>query len=146
MILSENACRGMENMSAQLATHYRNRAVQCLTVARRQESANDKLALINMAQAWVTLAELTEKIEFLFLRYGVLDEIGDKDSDSSALTSNGCPTASGAYPTSKCNCVSRQKPGDYWPTSPGTQNARLFLTKLVTRVEKELRPKNRPKL
>jgi hypothetical protein len=145
MILSENACRGMGIMSAQLAAHYRSYAIQCLTVARRQECAGDRLALINMAQAWVALAELTEKIESLFLKYGVPDDIGDKDDDPAGLTSGVCPTASGAYPTSKHNCVAKPNPGDYWPISPRTRNARLFLTKLVARAEKELRPGNGPK-
>jgi hypothetical protein len=46
---------------AQLAARYRGYAAQCLIVAQRQDSDGDKMALIAMAQAWVTLAEQTEK-------------------------------------------------------------------------------------
>ncbi len=46
---------------AQLAARYWGYAAQCLIVAQRQDDAGDKLALINMAQAWVNLAEQTEK-------------------------------------------------------------------------------------
>jgi hypothetical protein len=48
---------------AQLAARYWGYAAQCLVVAQRQDNAGDKLALINMAQAWVALAEQTEKSE-----------------------------------------------------------------------------------
>jgi hypothetical protein len=46
---------------AQLAARYWGYAAQCLIVAQRQDDAGDKLALINMAQAWVNLAEQTEQ-------------------------------------------------------------------------------------
>jgi hypothetical protein len=48
---------------AQLAARYWGYAAQCLVVAQRQDSAGDKLALIGMAQAWVNLAEQTERNE-----------------------------------------------------------------------------------
>jgi hypothetical protein len=46
---------------AQLAARYWGYAAQCLIVAQRQDNAGDKLALVNIAQAWVNLAEQTEK-------------------------------------------------------------------------------------
>jgi hypothetical protein len=51
---------------AQLATRYRGYAAQCLIVAQRQDNDGDKMALIGMAQAWVTLAEQIEKDASLF--------------------------------------------------------------------------------
>lgn len=54
---------------AQLAARYWGYAAQCLIVAQRQDNAGDKLALINMAQAWVSLAEQTEKNEPAFETY-----------------------------------------------------------------------------
>lgn len=48
---------------AQLAARYWGYAAQCLIVAQRQNKAGDKLALVNIAQAWVSLAEQTEKNE-----------------------------------------------------------------------------------
>jgi hypothetical protein len=51
---------------ARLAARYWGYAAQCLIVAQRQDSAGDKLALVNMAQAWVNLAEQTEKNEPAF--------------------------------------------------------------------------------
>lgn len=41
---------------AQLAARYWGYAAQCLTLAQRQDKATEKLALINMAKDWVTLA------------------------------------------------------------------------------------------
>jgi hypothetical protein len=52
---------------AQLATRYRGFAAQCLVLAQHQHIAGDRLALINMAQAWVALAEQAEKNEPLFM-------------------------------------------------------------------------------
>ena len=52
---------------AQSAAHYRGYAAQCVIVAQHQHSAGDRLILINMAQAWSALAELTEKESDSFL-------------------------------------------------------------------------------
>jgi hypothetical protein len=41
---------------AQLAARYWGYAAQCVMFAQRQDSAADKLALIDMAKAWVTFA------------------------------------------------------------------------------------------
>jgi hypothetical protein len=46
---------------AQLAARYWGYAAQCIIVAQRQDNARDKLALIDMAEAWVTLAERTKR-------------------------------------------------------------------------------------
>jgi hypothetical protein len=58
---------------AELAVRYRGYAAQCCIVAQRQDNAGDKLALVNMAQAWVALAEHMEKNESLFALYEALD-------------------------------------------------------------------------
>lgn len=41
---------------AELAARYWGYAAQCLVFAQRQDQATEKLALINMAKDWVTLA------------------------------------------------------------------------------------------
>ena len=46
---------------AELAARYRAYAAQCLIVAQSHDEPGEKLALIDMAQAWITLAEQTEK-------------------------------------------------------------------------------------
>lgn len=51
---------------ARSAARYWGYAAQCLIVAQRQDSAGDKLALVNMAQAWVNLAEQADKNEPAF--------------------------------------------------------------------------------
>jgi hypothetical protein len=42
---------------AQLAARCWGYAAQCLTIAQRLDNASDKLTLIKMAQAWVSMAE-----------------------------------------------------------------------------------------
>jgi hypothetical protein len=59
----------MRITAAQLAARYWGYAAQCLMLAQRQDSAGDKLALINMAQAWVSLAEQSEKDTSPFAAY-----------------------------------------------------------------------------
>jgi hypothetical protein len=44
-------------VAAELAARCWGYAAQCLTIAQRTENQSDKLTLIKMAQAWVTLAE-----------------------------------------------------------------------------------------
>jgi hypothetical protein len=51
---------GMKVTPAQLAAHYRGYATQCLIMAQRLDSAGDRLALLDMAQAWIDLAEQAE--------------------------------------------------------------------------------------
>lgn len=66
---------------AQLATHYRGYAAQSLILAQRQDRAGDKLTLINMAQAWLALAEQMEKNESSGVTYEMITGIGGKNND-----------------------------------------------------------------
>jgi hypothetical protein len=52
---------GMGTTSAKLAERYWDYAAQCLVIAQRQESACDKRALTDMAQAWIALAEQAQR-------------------------------------------------------------------------------------
>ncbi len=54
-------------MPTELAARYREYAAKCVLVAQSQENANEKLALIDMARAWIALAEQAEKNESLFV-------------------------------------------------------------------------------
>lgn len=72
---------------AQLAAHCRGYAAQCLVVAQHQHSAGDRLALINMAQAWAALADQIVNNEALFAVYELQpgDAAGDGgDGDQTA--------------------------------------------------------------
>ncbi len=60
-VVSKVSYTGMGIMPAQLAARYWGYAAQCIIVAQRQDDAGDKLALIDMAKAWVTLAERTSR-------------------------------------------------------------------------------------
>lgn len=62
-------CVGMGIKPAQLAAHCRGYAAQCLVVAQHQNSDGDRLTLINMAQAWATLADQIINNEPLFALY-----------------------------------------------------------------------------
>jgi hypothetical protein len=64
-----SAYAGLGMTPAELAARYRDYAGKCLLVAQKQENANEKLALIDMAQAWIALAEQAERNETLFLVY-----------------------------------------------------------------------------
>jgi hypothetical protein len=54
---------------AELAARYRDYAAKCLLLAQKQENATEKLALLDMAQAWIALVEQAEKNEKFFLVY-----------------------------------------------------------------------------
>lgn len=69
---------------ARLANHFRGYAAQCLIVAQHQRIAGDRLALINMAQAWAALAEQTEKNEALLSGYEIPEGDVDEDDDQIA--------------------------------------------------------------
>lgn len=57
-MLCLNAYAGAAGMGpSQLAARCWGYAAQCLTIAQRLDDPSDKLTLIKMAQAWVTLAE-----------------------------------------------------------------------------------------
>ena len=52
---------------AELALRYREYAAMCMFLAENQQSANEKLALIDMTRAWIALAEMAAKNESLFV-------------------------------------------------------------------------------
>ena len=54
---------------AELAARYREYAAKCVAVAQNLEQAAEKLALLDMAQAWINLAILAEKNERLAVVY-----------------------------------------------------------------------------
>jgi len=64
---------------AQLAARYWGYAAQCLIVAQRQDNAGDKMALINMAQAWSALAEQTAENECPLAAYAAPSPQGPED-------------------------------------------------------------------
>jgi len=74
----------MGSTPAQLAAHFRGYAAQCLVVAQHQRRAGDRLALIDMAQAWAALAEQAEKNEALLAAYEFIGGIGGRGNNSSA--------------------------------------------------------------
>jgi hypothetical protein len=51
--------------AAQLATRYRGYAAQCVIIAQRQADANEKLTLLDMAHAWIAIAEGMERVQSL---------------------------------------------------------------------------------
>lgn len=51
--------------SAELAARYRGYAIRCWLFAKQQHDVSDKRMLIDMAQAWVTLADNIQKNESL---------------------------------------------------------------------------------
>lgn len=53
----------------ELAARYREFAAKCVTVAQRMETPAEKLALLDMAQAWLLLAEQALKNESLLVVY-----------------------------------------------------------------------------
>ena len=46
---------------AEVAARYRDYAAQCLAVAKHQKNERDRLALVDMAQAWLMLADQAAK-------------------------------------------------------------------------------------
>jgi hypothetical protein len=68
-VFSLNAYAGLGMTPAELAARYRKYAAKCLLLAQRQEDAGEKLALLDMAQSWMALAEQAEKNEALFVVY-----------------------------------------------------------------------------
>jgi hypothetical protein len=62
---------------AELAARYREFAAQCVAVAQNLEQAAEKLALLDMAQAWINLATLAEKNERLAAVYETPDSTSD---------------------------------------------------------------------
>jgi hypothetical protein len=64
-----SAYAGMGMTPAELAARYREYAAKCFSLAQRHGDANEKLALIDMAQVWSDLAQIAEKNESLFIVY-----------------------------------------------------------------------------
>lgn len=52
--------------SAEFAERYRGFAAECWSLAQQQNSDIDRLALIELAQSWLDLADCVEKSEVLF--------------------------------------------------------------------------------
>ncbi len=46
---------------ADIAARYREYAAKCLIFAKTQDDPNQRLALVDMARAWIALAEQAEK-------------------------------------------------------------------------------------
>jgi hypothetical protein len=61
---------GMGMTPVELAARYRDYAAKCMMVAQRQEHAGERLALIDMAQAWIVLAEQAERNQLYPIVYG----------------------------------------------------------------------------
>ena len=58
---------------AELAVRYRGYAIRCLLFAKQQDNTGDRLILIDMAQAWATLADCVEKNEPVFALFEASD-------------------------------------------------------------------------
>jgi hypothetical protein len=54
---------------AELAAQYRDLAANCVLLAQSQQRDTEKLALIDMANAWVALAEHAERNGSVFAAY-----------------------------------------------------------------------------
>jgi hypothetical protein len=52
---------------AELAARYREYASKCVAFSQGLEQAHEKLVLLNMAQAWIALAEQAQKNEAQFV-------------------------------------------------------------------------------
>lgn len=52
---------GEEMTPIELATYYRENAAKCLLIAKRGLSTSERLALVDIAQAWTALAHHAEK-------------------------------------------------------------------------------------
>jgi hypothetical protein len=51
--------------ASEMAVRYREHAARCLRMAQREVDLNERFAPIDMAQAWIALAERAEKNEAL---------------------------------------------------------------------------------
>jgi hypothetical protein len=60
-VLRVYAYAGLGMTASELAARYREYAAKCFLIAQRQEDASEKLALFDMAQSWMALAEQAEK-------------------------------------------------------------------------------------
>lgn len=68
-VLSLSTYAGMGMSPTELSARYREFATKCIVVARGLQATNEKLALLDMAQAWIDLAAQAEKNERLAVVY-----------------------------------------------------------------------------
>lgn len=62
-MLSLSMYAGMGMGPSELAARYRGYAEQCVALANDRDSAAEKLSMLNMARAWLDLADLAVKNE-----------------------------------------------------------------------------------
>ena len=68
-MLSLSAYAGLGMSPEELAARYREHAAKCVTMAQRFADAAEKLELLDMAQAWLALAEQAAKNPQFFVVY-----------------------------------------------------------------------------
>jgi adenosyl cobinamide kinase/adenosyl cobinamide phosphate guanylyltransferase len=68
-VLTLSAYVGLGMTPADIAALYREYAAKCLIVAQRLENSAERVALVDMAQAWVALADQAEKNQALPIVY-----------------------------------------------------------------------------
>jgi hypothetical protein len=68
-MVSLSTYAGLGMSPADLAARYRQRAGKCFTISQKMEDAGERLELIDMAQAWLALAEQAERNGHLFTVY-----------------------------------------------------------------------------
>lgn len=64
-MLSMSMYAGMGMGPSELAARYREYAAKCIAVANERASAAEKLSMLDMAQAWIDLADQALKNERL---------------------------------------------------------------------------------
>lgn len=62
-----NAYARMGITPAELASRYRSYAANCVALSQSHDDAGEKLLLLDMAQAWMALAEQAERNETRFV-------------------------------------------------------------------------------
>jgi hypothetical protein len=67
--LSLRVYAGMGMTPAELAVLYRDYAAKCLLASQTQTTTAERMALLDMAQAWIALAKQAEKNESLAVIY-----------------------------------------------------------------------------
>jgi hypothetical protein len=77
------------------AARYRDYAANCVVIAQMLADVAGKLSLIDMAQAWITLAEQAEKYDSLF---GVHENWAEPDRPLRRRISQGTRPSSSARP------------------------------------------------
>jgi hypothetical protein len=72
-VVKLSAYAGLGMTPADLAARYREYAANCIAVAQRMTSVAERLSLLDMAQAWITLAKQAEKNPRLAVVYETPD-------------------------------------------------------------------------